>query len=92
MKTTTQLRKLVESAGGILEEDEGRRDMRCFQACAPDGKIWGEGVTCLRIDWAAGTSPHAIAFNEDAFKDLTSRLSSGLRDQTEGEKYLCSED
>lgn len=92
MKNATQLRRLVVSAGGKLEEDEGRRDLRTFQACAPDGKIWSEGVVCLRIDWATGSSPHAIAFNADALKDLTSRLSSGLRDQTEEEKYLCSED
>lgn len=88
MKTTTHLRQAVELAGGKLEEDEGRRDMRCFQAVAPDGRIWQGGSVCLRINWARGSSASAIAYNESEYADTVARLSSGLRDQTPEEVEL----
>lgn len=68
MKTPRQLKILVTKLGGTLEEDNGLRDMRCFQAVAPDGYLWNGDTLHIRIDWATGSSTHAIAANEAMFK------------------------
>jgi len=92
MKTISQLRRVVEQAGARLEEDEPLRDMRTFQAVAPDGMIWEEGCFCMRVDWATGASPQAVRFNEEQFKSVSERVASGLREQTEAERDMCAVD
>ena len=92
MKTKRDLERVIVAAGGTLEEDDGLRDMRCFQAVAPDGLIWEEGVVCIRIDWAKGEHAQAVAFNESEFKSLCERLSFGLRGMTADEKWAAGVD
>ena len=92
MKTPTQLRRVIEAAGAVMEEDEGTRDMRTFQAVAPDGMIWQEGCVCLRVEWFRGTSRLAEMFNEAEYKSLAERVSFGLREQTPEERELTATD
>jgi hypothetical protein len=67
MITTRQLKSLVTKLGGTLEEDHGVRDLRCFQAVAPDGYLWNGDTRHIRIDWATGSSRTSIAFNMAMF-------------------------
>lgn len=92
MNTPTQLRRIIEASGARMEEDEGSRDMRTFQAVAPIGMIWNEGCVCIRIDWARGSSAQAVAFNDSQFKSTSERIGYGFRPMTEDEKDMCSED
>lgn len=83
--TVADVRRAVEAAGGTLEEDHRVRDMRVLQACAPDGKLWSEGLHCLRIDWATGNTPHAAAHRAHTFRDVRERLAGGLINDEETE-------
>ncbi len=66
-----------------MEEDTGRRDLRVFQACAPSGKLWGGELCALRIDWATGKRPDALAFNEAIYQDTAQQLAAmPLQDMT----------
>ena len=81
--TVAEVRRAIAKAGGTMEEDTGLRDMRTLQACAPDGKLWAEGLHCIRIDWATGNTPHAAAHRADTFRDLKERLADGLIEDPE---------
>lgn len=89
--TVAEVRRAIEKAGGTMEEDEGLRDMRTLQACAPDGKVWAEGVHCMRIDWATGNTPHAAAHRADTLRDLKERLADGLIDDPDCEPNEANE-
>ena len=53
--------------------------MRTLQIVAPDGKQWSDGgVVCMRVEWAAGSTPSAVKFNEEAYRDAASRVACGL--------------
>lgn len=89
MKSVSQLRTLVTKAGGTLEEDEGFRDARVFQAVAPKGKLWKcSDLSCLVIIWKRGIYQD----NEDVFSDVRQRVSFGLRDMTQDEMEIYAED
>lgn len=95
MKTATQLRTLVERAGGRLEEDEAgsMTDTRIFQICAPEGKLWvNTDLHTMVCYWARGNSNHAYKHNEDAYADVEQRISGGLRDMTGEESELYVQD
>ncbi len=86
MKTLSNLTRLVEQAGGKLEEDEGYGDTRVFQAVAPEGKLWaGSDLQCLLIHWTKGVGKQALLDHEDTYKDVVERVSYGLRDMTKEE-------
>ncbi len=74
------LKRIVEAAGGTLEEDHGSLDTRTFQAVAPDGKRWRcQGTILLCILWAKrGSLESSRNFNLDAFRDTQQRLAHGL--------------
>ena len=79
--------------GGRLEEDEGIRDLRCLQLCAPEGKIWvNTDLHTMRLDWARGGSVQSGQYNLGAYNDAIERMSGGLREMTEDERELYSED
>lgn len=93
MRTKADIERLAKAAGATLEEDEGYRDMRTLQIVAPAGKLWHDGgVQCLRIEWAKGTTPKAVEYNEVAYRDTESRIRCGLYDMTpeEAELYATS--
>lgn len=93
MKTPNQLKALVTRAGGVLEEDEGFSDTRIFQVVAPTGKLWAcDDLHCLVVCWARGNSDQAYRHNEEAYADVSNRLSFGLRDMTEEDSELYAED
>lgn len=94
MKTLTDIKRAVAKVGATVEEDCGYRDMRVFQLVAPDGKLWaGTDCQCEPVQWATGSSHHAIAHNEAAFRDILDTLSHGLRDMTpeEAEEYAVTD-
>ncbi len=84
MKTTAQLKSLIEVAGGTLEEDAPlRTDTRVFQAVAPTGKLWrNTELHCLVVLWAKGKSKQAQSFNNESFADIKQRISGGCREMT----------
>lgn len=86
MKTKKDFAKLVERCGGTLEEDTGYRNMRVYQAVAPDGKLWaGDDVQCLRIETCKASS-------EDDYEWARAILERGLRDITPEEAEFYAED
>lgn len=95
MKTLTQLRSLVERAGGRLEEDDAgsMTDTRLLQIVAPSGKLWaGSDLSSLVCYWARGSSAQAIRANEANYSDVAERIASGLRDMTPAEREEFAED
>ena len=80
---TTTLRLAVQAAGGTLEEDNGSCSCRIFQAIAPDGMIWEEGVVCFLIQWPVGDSNGQA----EALRDVVARTALGYRPMTEQELY-----
>lgn len=89
----SNLTRLAQSAGATLEEDTGYRDMRCFQIVAPDGKRWVDGgVTCIRIEWATGSSLSAREHNEAEYLVVKEAVEFGLEDIPEFESYLYATD
>ena len=79
--------------GGRLEEDEGIRDLRCLQLCAPEGFIWvNTDLHTMRLDWVRGSSVQSEKWNQDAYNDAIERMSGGLREMTKDERELYSED
>jgi len=91
MKTIRDLRALVESAGGILEEDASCNGMRILQAVAPEGQVWrGDDLHALVIYW-----PIPCQWSDgrlEAYADAVSRLSHGLRAMTVAEADLYAVD
>jgi len=84
MKNKASLERLAQSAGGTLEEDHGYRDMRVFQIVAPERFLWASGgVTCVRLDWARGSSPESAAFNEAEYLITKEALDCGLEPMTD---------
>lgn len=81
MKTKSDLERLAKQAGATLEEDHGYRDMRTFQIVAPDGKQWADGVTCIKVEWAKGRTPHALAHNATEWRIAEDRVRGGLVDE-----------
>jgi hypothetical protein len=93
MKTLKDIQRAAREADGHVEEDCGYRDMRLFQLVAPAGKLWaGTGCKCNPVQWACGTTPHAVAHNEAAFSSILETLSHGLREMTPDEADEYAED
>jgi len=93
MTLVCKLRLAAVKAGGTLEEDEGRRDMRVFQAVAPSGHVWaGNDCVHVRIDWASGSGPRVAEFNASAFDSALQTISHGLRLMTPEETELCADE
>jgi hypothetical protein len=93
MKTKADLERLAKTAGASLEEDLPWRDMRTFQIVAPDGMRWTDGsTTCLRVDWAKGSSQHSAKFNANAYLDASSRIACGLEPIPAADAYLYALD
>jgi hypothetical protein len=93
VKTLNDIKRAVAKVGGTVEEDCGYRDMRVFQLVAPAGKLWaGTDCQCEPIQWACGSAPHAVKYNEAVFADILDTLSHGLRAMTEEEAYEYAED
>ena len=93
MKTLNDIKRAAAGSGATVEEDTGYRDMRVFQLVAPAGKVWaGMDCRCKPVEWACGSAPHAVAYNEACFRDILETLSHGLRDMTEEEAHEYAED
>lgn len=88
--TIANLRRLCERNGGLLEEDEGYRDMRVLQVVAPDGQVWEEGVKHLKVEWQRGNSDAAQKHNHAQMESVEQRLNH--RDMTPEEADMCAED
>lgn len=92
MKSITQLRRLIEKAGGKMEDDGEGSAVHIFQAVAPENKLWKcDDIHCLRIDWGIPAT-QCQQWNEGVYNDIAERVALGLRDMTEEEKQLYAEE
>ncbi len=92
--TLSNLKKAVEAAGGVLEEDESGRDIRRFQMVAPDNKRWAASACqCQPVQWAKRAHlDSAKKFNQISFDDAIQQLGFGLEEIPEDEKYIYAVD
>ena len=78
-KSPSDLKRLVERHGGNLAMDWDDGYERCYQAEAPEGKMWvASDCRDLVVRWF----PSIPSAKDDAYMDLQGRVSMGLRDMT----------
>lgn len=88
----TALEGAVRQAGGTLEEDTTRRGLRCFQLCAPYGRVWaGPGTKHIRVEVDTRREAQPEAYNAGEVSYARSLLRRGHRPMTEAESFECDE-
>lgn len=76
----------------MLEEDNAKPPMRCFQLVAPDGRVWfGTGTKHVRVDIDSQRQRHAMEWNVEEVERAVGIVSKGNRTMTEAEAYECDE-
>jgi hypothetical protein len=92
----TQAKRALEAAakkaGGLLEEDNARPPMRCFQLVTPHGRVWsGNGSKHVRVDIDSQRAKHATEWNAAEVALALEIIADGHRTMTEAEAYDCDE-
>lgn len=91
-ETKIALSKAVTQAGGTLEEDTTIRGMRCFQLCAPCGRVWsGLGTKHIRVDVDTRRERQPMEYNRNEVSFALGLLSRGHRTMTDQEAYETDE-
>lgn len=87
------LERAVEKVGGTLEEDQTRRGMRCFQLCAPYGRVWsGNGAKHVRVDVDTRRERQPMEYNRSEVDFAAALLRHGHRTMTEQESHEADEE
>jgi hypothetical protein len=75
--TKSDLVRLARLKGGTVEEDTGYRDVRVFQVIAPNGRRWVDGVQCIQVERATGSTEDVHNFNRASWAQIVNRLTRG---------------